>query len=136
MKKRISYLPTLLVAFALLLGGALFTACSSEGKVGEANLLYGDSSKKWELDKETTAGGDKVAQDEDNQTFTFYSNGQYNMATAAEAMTGKFRFDQPGKKLTLISESGMESAFTVTTLTDDHLTLTAPDGSAIKLKSE
>ena len=128
--------PSLLLLAVLLAFSSLMAACSSEGKVGEANLLYVDASKKWELDKETNAGGDKVAQDEDNQTFTFYSSGQYNMATAAETMTGKFRFDQVAKKLTLESESGMESAFSVTTLTSDHLTLTAPDGSAIKLKAE
>ena len=82
-------------------------------------------------------GGDKVEQTDDDQSFTFFQNGQYTMATSAMTQTGKYRFDQAAKKITMTSEdTGMESGFTVTTLTDDRLTLTAPDGSAIKLKAE
>jgi hypothetical protein len=114
------------------------SACNKEGSVGEAGSLYGTTSKKWVLDKETDASKEKVDQQlEGDQTFTFFANGTYNMATEMETMTGKYRFDQPGKKLILTDENmGTDRAFGVTTLTDERLTLTAPDGSAIKLKSE
>ncbi|MBC7447432.1 MAG: hypothetical protein H7330_05180 [Hymenobacteraceae bacterium] len=135
--RKLAQLPTtgLLATFVLFI--SLLSACSQEGKVGEAASLYGTTSKKWVLDKETAAGGDKVDQADDDQSFTFYQNGTYNMATSAMTQTGKYTFDQAGKKIIMSSgDTGMESTFTVTTLTDDHLTLTAPDGSAIKLKSE
>jgi len=133
-----SLLLTCLMA-ALLAFAALLSGCSQEGKVGEASQLYGQTSKKWVLDKETNATGDKVDQttDEDEQTWTFYANGTYNMATPAMSQTGKYTYDQAGKKITMISgDTDMETSFAVTTLTDDRLTLTAPDGSAVKLKAE
>ncbi len=135
--RKLANLPTTWLLATLVLFVSLLSACSQEGKVGEASSLYGTTSKKWVLDKETAAGGDKVAQTDDDQSFTFYQNGTYNMATSMETLTGKYAFDQAGKKVTLTDESmGTDRVFTVTTLTDDHLTLTAPDGSAIKMKSE
>ena len=136
--RKLAHLPTTWLLATLVLFISLLSACSQEGKVGEASSLYGTQSKKWVLDKETAASGDKVDQADDaDQSFTFYQNGTYTMATSAMSQTGKYRFDQAAKKITMTSEdTGMESAFAVTTLTDDHLTLTAPDGSAIKMKSE
>lgn len=135
--RKLAILPATWLLATLVLFVSLLSACSQEGKVGEAASLYGTQSKKWVLDKETNAGGDKVDQADDDQSFTFYQNGTYTMATSAMSQTGKYRFDQAGKAITMTSEdTGMESKFAVTTLTDDHLTLTAPDGSAIKLKSE
>ncbi len=135
--RKLAYLPTtwLLAAFVLLI--SVLSACSQEGKVGEASSLYGTTSKKWSLAKETGATGDKVEQADDDQTFTFFQNGTYNMATSMETLTGKYTFDQAGKKITLTDENmGTDRVFAVTTLTDDNLTLTAPDGSAIKLQAE
>lgn len=135
--RKIAHFPTAWLLATFVLFVSLLGACSQEGKVGEAASLYGTQSKKWVLDKETAAGGDKVEQTDDDQSFTFFQNGQYTMATSAMTQTGKYRFDQAAKKITMTSEdTGMESGFTVTTLTDDRLTLTAPDGSAIKLKAE
>ena len=137
MRKALSF-PTAWLLATVFMCMTLLSACSQEGKVGEAATLYGTTSKKWVLDKETTATGDKVDQQlEGDQTFTFFANGTYNMATELETMTGKYRFDQPGQKIILTDENmGTDREFGVTTLTDSRLTLSAPDGSAIKLKAE
>ena len=136
--RKLAHLPTtwLLATFVLFI--SMLSACSQEGKVGEAASLYGTASKKWTLDKETAADGDKVAQaGDDDQTFTFFQTGKFNMATAMDNMSGTYKFDQAGKKLTLTDEDmGTDRVFGVTTLTDDHLTLSAPDGSTVKLKAE
>lgn len=135
--RKFAFLPTTWLLATFVLFVSLLSACSQEGKVGEASSLYGTTSKKWVLDKETGAAGGTVAQADDDQSFTFYQNGTYNMATSMETLTGKYTFDQAGKKVVLSDEAmGTNREFTVTTLTDDRLTLTAPDGSAIKLKSE
>ena len=135
--RKLAHLPTTWLLATLVLFISLLSACSQEGKVGEASSLYGTTSKKWMLDKETGAGGDKVDQPEGDQSFTFFQNGTYNMSTSMETQTGKYSFDQAAKKITMTSgDTDMETSFAVTTLTDSHLTLTAPDGSAIKLKAE
>ncbi|TGE13090.1 hypothetical protein [Hymenobacter elongatus] len=125
---------------SLLMLVALFTfGCNKENKVGETNMLYGTDSKVWKTDKETTAGGDKVAQtDADKDTeLRFYANGNFNMSSPAQTMQGKYTFDQPGKKITLTPDGGTTSmAFDIVNLTDDKITLKGADGSEMMLESE
>ena len=119
----------------------LFTAAcgGKEGTVETVNQLYGTDSRTWKTDKEMNAAGDKVAQTDamDDQRVTFFANGQYNMASGAQTMNGKYTFDQAAKTITMMPDGGAQSnTFTVVTLTDDKLTLKGTDGSELRLEKE
>lgn len=134
--RKLAHLPTTWLLATLVAFISLLSACSQEGKVGEASSLYGTTSRKWVLDKETAAGGDNVEQADDNQTFTFFQNGQYTMASSAETMNGKYAYNVAGKTITLTPDGGTPTEFMIKTLTDDHLTMAVQGGAEIKLKSE
>lgn len=122
-----------LLLAVLLAVTSLLVAC---GKKDPQTMLHGEQNKKWVLDKQTDASGDKVAQDDDDQSWTFYANGTYNMATSAMTQSGKYRFDDATKTITMTSgETDMETSFAVTELSNDHLTLSAANGAEVKLKS-
>ena len=134
--RKLAHLPTTWLLATLVVFISLLSACSQEGKVGEASSLYGTTSRKWVLDKETAAGGDNVEQADDNQTFTFFQNGQYTMASSAETMNGKYAYNMAGKTITLTPDGGTPTEFMIKTLTDDRLTMAVQGGAEIKLKSE
>jgi len=125
---------------SLLVLVALFTAsCGQDNKVGETSLLYGTDSKTWATDKETNAAGEKVAQTSaDKKTeLKFYANGSFNMSSPAQSMQGNYTFDQTAKKITLTPTGAPNSlTFDVVNLTDDEITLKAPDGSQMMLEAQ
>ncbi|UYZ62770.1 lipocalin family protein [Hymenobacter weizhouensis] len=129
------YLASLLVLLSLFAA-----SCSSkEGKVEGVNMLYGKDSKTWKTDKELDATGDKVKQtdSEEDERVTFFANGQYNMSSNAGAVSGKYTFDQAGKKITMTPNGATNAnVFDVVTLTDDKLTLKGTDGSELRLETE
>lgn len=126
-------------AFLLLL--SLFTvACGSDkGKVEGVNMLYGTDHKVWKTHKETDAAGDKVKQTDaqEDQELHVFANGNYTMTNGAGgSVSGKYQFDQAGKKISFTPEgSPTKKEFNVETLTDDKLTLTA-DGATLMLEAE
>jgi hypothetical protein len=128
------------LASLLLLVALFVSSCGGkEGKVEGVNMLYGTDSKGWKTDKETTATGDKVKQTDamDDQRVTFFANGQYNMTSGAQTMSGKYAFDQTAKTITMTPDGGTTSnTFNVVTLTDDKLTLKGTDGSELHLEKE
>lgn len=126
---------------SLLVLVALFTAScgGKEGKVEGVNMLYGKDSKVWKTDKELSASGDKVKQTDaqEDERITFFANGQYNMTSpAAGAVSGKYTFDQAGKKITLTPDGQAGNEFDVVTLTDDKLTLKGTSGAELRLEAE
>ena len=128
------YLTSLLALVALFLVG-----CNQENKVGETNMLYGTDSKTWTTDKETSASGEKVAQtDADKKTeLKFYANGSFNMTSPTQTMQGNYTFDQAAKKITLTPTGAPNSmSFDVVNLTNDKITLKAPDGSQMMLEAQ
>lgn len=124
----------------LLLAVFVMASCGSkEGKVEGVNMLYGKDSKSWKTDKQTNAAGDKVKQSnaDEDQRVTFYANGQYNMASGAQTMNGKYAFDQNAKTITLTQDGASQaSTFNVVTLTDNKLTLKGTSGAELYLEKE
>lgn len=129
-----------LLAGLMTLVVLFLSACGSkEGKVEGVNMLYGTESKIWKTDKELSSGGDKVKQTDtqEDERITFFANGQYNMASPAGTVNGKYTFDQPGKKIAFTPDGAATSNnFDVVTLTDDKLTLKSPDGAELRLEKE
>ncbi|UOR05250.1 hypothetical protein MUN82_20245 [Hymenobacter aerilatus] len=130
------YITSLLTLMVLF----LVASCGNkEGKVEGVNMLYGENSKTWKTDKQTNAGGDKVKQSDadEDQRVTFYANGQYNMASGAQTMNGKYDFDQAGKTITMTPDGASQSnTFNVVTLTDNKLTLKGTSGAELYLEKE
>ena len=118
----------------------LTASCGNkEGKVEGVNMLYGQSSKTWKTDKQTDASGDKVKQTdaEEDQRVTFYANGQYNMASGAQTVNGKYDFNQSGQTITMTPDGAAQAnTFTVVTLTEDKLTLKGTSGAELHLEKE
>ncbi|MCB2406930.1 hypothetical protein [Hymenobacter lucidus] len=129
-----------LLASLMTLVVLFLSACGSkEGKVEGVNMLYGTESKVWKTDKELSSAGDKVKQTDtqEDERITFFANGQYNMASPAGTVNGKYSFDQAGKKIALTPDGAATSnSFDVVTLTDDKLTLKSADGAELRLEKE
>ncbi|WP_400193383.1 hypothetical protein [Hymenobacter sp. B81] len=128
-----------LASLLLFIGLFTFACGSKEGKVEGVNMLYGTDSKAWKTHKEKDAAGNKVDQTDaqEDQEIRFYANGQYNMSSPTQSISGKYSFDQANKKITMTPENGnMANTFDVATLTDDRLTLRSADGAELQLESE
>jgi len=128
------------VASLLLLLSLFATACGNDkGKVEGVNMLYGTDSKVWKTAKETSTTGDKVKQTDaqEDQELRIFANGTYVMTGGTGAVNGKYTFDQAGKSITMTPDGSTTSnSFAVETLTDDKLTLKAPSGATLMLKTK
>lgn len=137
-----SYLtfPRAYAAALLLLLSIFAVACSSkEGTVEGVNMLYGKDSKVWKTAKEKDASGNKVAETstQEQERLQIFANGQYTMTSPQQSVSGKYSFDQTAKTISMTPNGAAEgNKFTVTTLTDDKLTLTSPAGATLMLEKE
>ena len=123
--------------FSLML--ALAIGCKEKNTVGNASMLSGADSKTWKTEKETTAAGekDKVTSEEKKQIIQFFANGSFSMRSPTQNASGKWTYDAMARSLSLqFVGSDKTENFQVTNLSDDELTLQAPDGSQMVLEAD
>ena len=125
--------------FVLFLMGAaaIISSCKDKTKENTAVVLSGTGSKSWHISKQKDAGGDKVdlSSAEKKESMLFNSDGTFTMLLAAGQKTGTWNYAGNTLSLQFAGENVTES-FQVLEADDDKLTLKAPGGEEMILKSD